>query len=988
MKKFISVLMIICSAVATIAITVSAVALGWFSGPTVNLDQQVIDGEIGLRGYFYDGDGLTPETAFEIVTPTHYYNLTRLQNLGIFSEKRYFQVGHDFGSSTGIACINTDDQGNISYDKFLDLEDLCDRTTILPIGSEGAPFVGTFEGNAINIKNLTVSGYPEDIGMFGYIAHEGSVTDVVCENLEVTSLGYTTDTTAPDYELFDPEVENIFDENVPAISKQMSLSFVKGVGDGSQTIGLKHPNGLGGTQLTTINASANLFTGTYIYKGYFVPTYPNRQNDPFTYSWKASSPMIREVPMDINGDGVNENIIALDLEPLHDSTQGDSCFNSGNDMQADARISLIASVEIDGYTYSRVVQSYVVEFYSNGSVYENEMYSAAIFCDYVDSGLVGDQNTNYHHGNNIGLLAGHVDGSFTNSFVYNGRFNFNATGYTPIDAESETALIGEIGSHVSSNLDPEYSLVTNGDIGVMNFSRIYSLIRRDMEVTNPPKTILAGKSRPFGSNDPINYFSYDDFKNEDTFSIYSDYLRHDDPTEGDYHYIAKTDKDMGNYVDSGYTIDSASKINWDFNSVDFIWNKVIKDEDDVDRGLGVFKIVTGNCNEVKTDPIYGKYMLNTIGDSRIINGEHRNKVYFSTAEYDHTKGGTFNPIRGVSLPNYSDVNSFNYPFSRDYNYCFELKLEDMDKSGGKNYMWNTDSTFLTNYLKSILIDKFGQPVTPKSNKFGFMFRSSENEQLEYLSSFMPVKGLGGKQAYEVDGETKYYPPNSIVFRIENEYGANVSVVARGGDVTIYRNNPNQSGSVSPLYTMRASAEGRTDMTRYFTYDVETGVTGTEAVINPNMSVDSQTLYGHIFKLPQGDYCIGSNSGGANIYFLAVQGQNNATIGDKTISYIGSAVESVDFITAAPSQLNVFPFVSTQAMLSFKMNFNSQPGSVDIETAVYDNKRYMSITFLDSPKFVTYLFLYSRHPEHTYFVNGTMYTTTPTLYPREQKLFTK
>lgn len=982
MKKFISVLMIMISAVTTFAIVIGTVALGWFSGPKITLENEVINGEIGLRGYFYDGDGLTQETAFEIVTPTHYYNLTRLQNLGIFAEKRYFQIGHDFGSSTGIACINTDDEGNISYDKFLDMEDICERTQIYPIGGEATPFVGTFEGNGINIKNLTVSGYPEDIGMFGYVGHEGSVTDVVCENLNITSLGYTTDTTSPDYELFDPEVEKIFDENVPEISAQMSLAFVDGVGSGATTHQLKHPNGLAGTQLTTINASSKLFTDSYIYKGYFVPTYPNRNNDPFTYSWKASAPMIREVLVDIDEDGTDEKIIAMDLEPLKDSTDGDDCFNSGNDMEADCRLSLIASVEIDGYVYSRVVQSYVVEFYSNSSIYENGNYGAGIFCDYVDT-LFGDTNTNYHHGNNIGLLAGHVDGSFTNSYVYCGQFKFNETGYTPIDAESETALIGEIGSHVSSNLDPEYSLVTNGDIGVMNFSRIYSLIRRDMDADSP-HTILAGKARPFGSNDAINYFSYDDFKNTDTFDNFSEYLRHDDPTEGPIHYIAKTEKDMGSYVDTGYTITNTSQINWDFNSVDFIWNKVIQDEDNIDRGLGVFKIVTGNCSEVKSDPIYGKYMLNTIGDSRIINSTPKTKVYFSTCEYDHTKGGTWDPIRGVSLPNYSDVNSFNYPFSRDYNYCFELDLEDMDKSGGKNYMWNTDSTFLTNYLKSILIDKFGQPVTPKSNKFGFMFRSSENEQLDQLSSYMPVKKPGDKQPYEVDGVTQYYPPNSIVFRIENEAGANVSVVGRDADITIYRNNPNTTEGVKALYTMKAASESRPDMMRYFTYDVETGVTGTEAQINPNMSSDSKNLYAHIFKLPKGDYVLGARDNTANVYFLAVQGQNNATIGDKSISYIGSAVDSVDFITAAPSPSNVFPFANSLAMLSFKMNFNSQSGTMNVGIEVYDDKRYMSITFLDSPKFVTYLFLYSRHQEHTYFVNGTMYTTTPTLYPREQK----
>lgn len=981
MKKFISTIMIIVTAVATVAIAISAVALGWFNGPTVNLDQQVINGEIGLRGYFYDGDGLSESTAFEIVTPTHYYNLTRLQNLGIFGEKRYFQLGHDFGGSIGLACVNTDEEGTISYDKFLDLSKLSETVNVLPIGGEATPFVGNFDGNAISIRNLTVSGFPEDIGLFGYIAHEGHVENLVCENLEITSLGYTTDSSSPEYDLFDADIENIFAENVDEISKLMSLAFVDCANGEPVTKQLKKLNGMGGTAFSTINHPDKLFDNTYFYKGYFAPTFPNRVDDPFTYSWKSSSPLIKEEQVDIDGDGQLDNAIILDLEPLKNSTEGDDCFNSGNDMQADARLSLIASVEVNGYTYSRVIQSYKMEFYSNSSVYDNYNYSVAMFCDYVDSGATGDHNTNYHHGNNIGLLAGHVDGTMMNCYVYCGKFNFNKTGYTPISTESETALIGEIGSNVSSDLDPEYALVTNGDIGVMNFSRIYSLIRRDMEY-DPPHTILAGQARPFGSNDPVNYFSYDDFKNPDTFANFEEYLRHDSPTSGDFHYIAKTDKNLGGYVDTGYTIDEASDINWDFNSVDFIWNKIIQDEEDVDRGLGVFKIVTSNCNEVKTDPTYGRYFLNGIGSSRIVNASPRTKVYFSTAEYDHKKGGTFDPIRGVSLPEYSDVNSFGYPFSRDYNYVFELNLADMDKSHGKNYMWNTDSPFLTNYLESILIDKFGNPVTPKSNKFGFMFRSSENELLSSLSSYMPVGKPGTKQAYEVDGETKYYPPNSIIFRIENEAGANVSVVGNNADITIYENKPNSTAGVEPLFTMKSAGINVDDMNRYFTYDVETGSTSTETVINPSMTNDNGALYGHIFKLPQGDYVLGADSGTANIFFLAVQGQNNATIGDKSSSYIGSAVNEVDFITAAPSPLNVFPFTNSLALLSFHMTFNSLHGTVDMGIQVYDDKRYISINFLDSPRFVTYLFLYSRHTEHTYFVNGQKFDTTPTLYPRE------
>lgn len=990
MKKLLASTLIGCSFAAMVTLAASAVAFSWFNGPNVNINREIIDGMVGLRGYFYDGDGQTPQTAYEIVAPIHYYNLTRLQNLGVFPEKCYFQIGHNFGGEIGMACMNIDEHGEVTYDKYLDMGDLSSQTMILPVGSEATPFVGTFDGNGLVIKNLTVSGYPEDIGVFGYVSYEGSVTRLVCEDLTINSLGYNSNTSSADYQLFSADIEDILSENVSEISRLMSLTYYEGLGSSKVSHPLKHVNGLTGTLLSDVNASSNLImdeSHAYV-KGYFEPIYPVRQNEKFTYSWKSSSQLIKAAQIDKDGDGTLEDAIVLDLQTLKESVGTDDCFNNGRDMQADARLSLIASVTIDGFTYSRVIQSYVVEFYSNGHVFDDGEYDAAIYCDYVDNGYVNDRNTNYHHGNNIGLLAGHVDGSFSYSYVYNGTFNFNKTGYTPIYTESDTALIGEIGTNVINDLDPEISLVTNGDIGIMNFSKIYSMIRSDAN-SDQPHVLACGRAKPAGSDDYKNYVSYDDFKNNATFDNFSEYLRHDDPTSGPVHYITQTATNMANYVNTGYPINQGASVPADFNTVDFIWNKVIQDEEDVDRGLGVFKIVTGNCEEAKTDPRYGPYMLNSLGSSKIVNGDPKTKVYFSTAEYDHIKSDSHDwkeeaPIRGVALPEYSDVNSFDYPFSKDFNYCFELDLADMNKSGGKNYMYNTDSPFLKNYLKSILIDKFGAPVPYNSTKFGFMFRSSENELLTSLSSYMPIGRPGSKAQYSVDGENKYYPSNSIVFRIENEAGANVSVVGNNADIAIYRNNPDSSAGITKLYTMRSSNPGESDIMRYFTYDVETGATATEASVLSEMDADGNCLYGHIFKLPQGDYVLGASNDNqtANVYFLAVQGQNNASIGDKEYTYIGSAVDNVDFLTESPSgEGQVFPYTDSQAMLTFKSTFNSLTGSMSIDVRNVGNKKYISITFLDNPRFVTYLFLYSTHPEHTYFVNNTMYTTTPTLYPR-------
>ena len=153
---------------------ISAVTLGWFTSPISKTeDNQTIDGGIDLRGYFYAGTGEDAVNAYEIVTCDHFYNLVRLQNLGIFSGKRaYFQIGHDFGGLVGLKCISGyDGNGSPIYSDTLDMGAYSLARTISPIGSEGTPFIGEFDGKNIPIQNLKVKGYPEDIGEF-YMQYE------------------------------------------------------------------------------------------------------------------------------------------------------------------------------------------------------------------------------------------------------------------------------------------------------------------------------------------------------------------------------------------------------------------------------------------------------------------------------------------------------------------------------------------------------------------------------------------------------------------------------------------------------------------------------------------------------------------------------------------------------------------------------------------------------------------------------------------------
>ncbi len=961
------------------------ISISWFNGPNVQVDDGYLDGIVGLREYFFAGKG-TEDSPYEIVTPLHLYNLERLQNLGIFSGKTYFQVGHlfDIEGVPTLKCIDHyDSDGNPIYCDYINME----GTKLLPIGGEGVPFVGTINGNGIPIKNLTVRGNPEDIGVFGYVASEGKVEGMVFEDLEVVSLGYSNDSTSSDNLLFSENIDDIFDTSGTAsyLTTGMNLDFYEfnATTNEYDVTNLKRHNPVGGTYVNNANDANHIVADTDLFNGYFKATFPSVEGDRFTYTLSSSSPVIRRAGDTIIGSCSEDDLI-IDMSALKES----SLYNSTSNTQVNARLYLKASCVVDGYTFSRVIQTYKVEFHNGGHLYADGQTKISIYCDYLDTASTGDMQTGYHHGINVGLIAGHVDGTVQNCYVYNGKIKFNDSTYHPVAAESDTALIGEIGENVSSNINPELGLVVHGDIGVMNFSKIYSMIRSDMSY---PKTIKAGSDTTQGVT--THYVSYKEFLNQESIANFKDYLRYYDGKKEEQEFIIPTSSDMSKISPKQWhNYDLTSSIPLDFNTVEFLWNRVVQDDDNTDRGLGVFKVVS-SYNQYANEESYGTYMLSNIGDCIIKNDTPKTKVYFSTAEYDHnqsgptwgTGDGKIEPLRATTLPSYSDVSSFKWPFSRDYNYVFELDLSQMNQAGGRDYMYNTTSQFLTNYLSSKLIDKYGAPVTPGTDRFGFMFRSSENELLSQLSSYMPVKVPGDKKPFtDPDtGETFYYPTNSIVFRIENPNGANVSVVGNGENITVYSYDPKKStGSKTALYTMYSKniANDVYNEHRYFTYDVSTDVdnTGTETVC-PIANGDGGALYGHIFNLPQGDYVLGSQSGTAKVYFLAVQGQTEGSIGHDEVVSVDGTVADVDFLLDEPS-LSTYPSGLNKALFSFKAVFNTELGEVFVDTITVGEKKYMRVTFDNSTVFLTYLLAYSRHTEHTYYINGVAHDTTNWTYP--------
>lgn len=1013
MKRINTGRLAIISLVSFSVISVAVASLAWFTNAGQKTKES-IDGGIGLRNYFYAGDG-SEEHPFEIVTPTHFYNLSRLQNYGIFPEKTFFQIGHIFDEEDGYQCF---DMESGEYVDYLDMTSLyASGLYIRPIGSESTPFHGTFDGHGIPVKNLKISGYPEDIGIFGYVAHDGNIQGLVCDTLEVESLGYTTITTDDTYKLFSADIEDIFNASASYITKNMNLDFYNYKNGEYQRAlpvptnpGLKNINGIGGVSYDAIDL--NVVTddeGVDFYHGYFLPTYPNIPNDPFTYTWSSSSSLIREsdvLGIDIDGDGQVDPLIMFDFSHLKEEGQGK--FNSGDDMHLDARLSLTASVTVDGIIYSRVIQSYLVDFYSHESKYGDGLFSAAIYCNYISPEDPTHPSTNYAHGNNIGLLVGHLDGTMTHSYVYNGTLKFNDDGYNPIKCETQIGLVGEVGTNVINAIDPDYNSVLNGETGVMNFTRIYSGIRSDY---------VGGETIKVGKESGNKFVTYDSVKNtgdDSLFDLYSDYLRH--TINGNY--FTGQFGDTGNNWSTWQDYTVPNDVPSDFNSVDFLYNNIIMDEKDeegettVDRGLGVFKIATPR-NTNATPETYGDHVFDNMGACRIINGEPHSKVYFSTAEYDHTVSDQkswgpnvdqIEPLRATTIPSDSNVFTFDYPFSRDYNYVFEMDLSQNTPTSVNNFLYNTNSVFLTNYLKSQLIDKYGRPLTHGDYRFGFMFRTAENYLIDSLSSYMPIDKPGKTSLYS-DGN--YYPSNAIVFNIQNDNGANVSVVGNEQDISIYKYRTNAEADPIKLYTMKSQNTDVLDSHRYFSYNYNDdsegntpGDTSTLAVpyADNNMG-DGGALYAHIFKLdklPDGwAYAIGSSVEAKNgttkakLYYLSVQGQTDGTIGSKTAE-VGNILDDVDFLIEAPqkSDYSVTTMQGVEtityntdklAEFNFTSNFNTTTGSLTINTQDVEvegvDKTFINLQYNNDPQFITYLFAYDYKAQPAFCVKGDKYATT-------------
>lgn len=208
-KKFMTVTAILLFA----CVVIGSVTYAWLAG-TGKIGCELVKGSV-LTQYFHCGTG-TEDDPFVITRPVHYYNLIYLyqRKEGFCNQNYYFQLGYDLTGNDGVLeFYDYDDNGNIrdgQYVSALNMEYYSEGKggALLPIGTSETPFIGTFDGSGLTVKNLHVSSFQTingedyktcDVGIFGYISGTtdpqtgaevtGTVKNVYYQNVDISLEG-------------------------------------------------------------------------------------------------------------------------------------------------------------------------------------------------------------------------------------------------------------------------------------------------------------------------------------------------------------------------------------------------------------------------------------------------------------------------------------------------------------------------------------------------------------------------------------------------------------------------------------------------------------------------------------------------------------------------------------------------------------------------------------------------------------------------------
>ena len=864
-------------------------------------------GEVSLRSYFERGTGrpkgtngpTDPGDPYVITRPRHLYNLSRLQNLGVFNEPTAFQLG-----MTGLAgdlsnkplCYVDDTRSEVV--PFLDMKDSdLDYEPITAIGTEAVPFFGEFDGQGLEIKNLNVYADPEDAGLFGYTAHGSKVHDLFLDNVTIHSLGYTSAFAG----LYGPS---------STVASGTYLTYKKGAQGQSENI----------YKTDTELIKSQDFDASAIFTWDGTGTEPTVDSSLAPIVGFSSSNSNYRYKFLISGDfltDIGNNQVMIDLPAVYKFFKKEKANTNNFPLTASSSVSLVASTTDNyGLDHSKVVMSLEFNFSLNSG---------------STNYLIMQTHLGEEHTNNIGLIAGHCDGTIIDCYVHKGTYEMNDGGasYTAMTNSSGYGLIGLVGATVHDFIAEENGASTSQgkDIGVLDFTTIYDDI---ITPTSFNGSVALTQGRTYIPSDSRKY---------------RDFLR----KNGSDQYVTE-----------------------DYYTVSFNRQRIINNTD-----LGIFTIATD-----RTGDGMGMDAGNNLSESVVrhedlaVNSSYY--VYYATGEYNkETKASLpFSVYRsdllddtpsqffpGYHFPNYDQVSTKSFD-QRDahQNYMVRFKVDGAYRTGKGFYFSDVDKnspggSFMSHYFEHKLVDKEGKTIPASSNSSlsGVMLRNSLGQEIRSFSSSFATPDLStsGRKMYCINNLDFDRPAaNMINFEIKTNT-ANVTVVAGLTDRTkpaalgVYKiagknkqeqpytnialdeqDNPYVNIAYDdPDYAFFMPTD---DHLAYFDYKVENDVgkigvyTGqsensfVEATTNTEATVPSMNgatgrdfgttqtkLFAHTFKLEPGKYCLGSATGfhrsgelegTAKIFYVCAQGQTDGHIQfiDNTFAS-ADEVKNVDFV---------------------------------------------------------------------------------------------
>lgn len=863
-------------------------------------------GEVSLRSYYERGSG-TLEDPFVITRPRHLYNLSRLQGLGVYEEKKYFALGLVGlgGDTSGRPMCYVDETAELK--PYLDMSNSnYNVNPINAIGSEALPFYGEFDGQNVEIKNLNVYASPEDAGLFGYTAHASVVKNLFLSNVTINAMGYTEGYT----ELYDP-----------GTNLTETAYFVY------------NPNNGGNNTNFTQGTQATMFT-------YYFDT---ESEDTFEYDEQnehnSSIPsVVIQAPHNnydyypiLSGDLIkfadsNHNTIVPNIERVFEFF-GENKAPEGA-TQASSTVSLVVS-NVDNYGIKHSKVLYTLEFNFTLDSPTSDHITMAVH--------LGND-----HSNNIGLVIGHCDGTARDCYVYNGTFKMNngdavtlseADTYSRLPNGSNLGLIGVVGGTVQNILASESDInaIEGKNIGVLDFTTVYK------DIINPSTSFVGSETYASGENGGVTYQPI-------LTSKYIEYLRKNENASTNLKYVTLnnssvsfkgqsiiTNTDLGVFTvatDSGTTGYGAS-------AGTNLQNSVVKNDDNL--------------------AVNGKYYV------YYATGEYSNSIYdrenitFNQYRDSFNSNAPSQIVLGHHFPSKENTTKETFAAREQrHNYYIRFALDPDYRSSNGFYFSDLDDTYaggsyMSRYFNYKLVDQNNIPIPTDSPKCGLMIKDTLRQEIRSLSASFALQDLSNSSAnayYIEDGEHNKYISNMVNFEIKTDY-ANVTVIAapteygKGAALGVYKldNSDFSNNKFNQKYNQPDYAFFMPDDNHlsYFDYRVDkekqngrrgeigvyTDTQGENFVVanettNATVAKDANRvgefghadniprLFAHTFYLPRGRYCFGSATGQdsgatpaqttARIFYVCAQGQDNGQLDfDDNVFSGNDTVEKVDFL---------------------------------------------------------------------------------------------